>query len=241
MSLAPRRGDRASCLWHLDGGLGRFLSLDPTRRSQDPRRPQSWNRYVYALNNPLRFIDPNGLEPLDAVLLQFFNAAPGGDFSKVNVNLDSRRVPSGFEGLTFGRQVYLTPGASNEYRDRDLQGIALVGHELVHVQQYRQYGKIGFLRRYFGQYRQNRKRGQSKTEAYRNIVFEEQGRRFQASVTSFLEANPEILGKLQAGTELSASDLQAISQAFEEALAASELERGLQFIQGELVYVYAPE
>jgi RHS repeat-associated protein len=39
--------------------LGRFLTKDPlTGRDNDS---QSFNRYVYALNNPLRFADPSGL------------------------------------------------------------------------------------------------------------------------------------------------------------------------------------
>lgn len=40
--------------------LGRFLSVDPVMSSADPRFPQSWNRYTYALNNPLNYIDPTG-------------------------------------------------------------------------------------------------------------------------------------------------------------------------------------
>jgi RHS repeat-associated protein len=39
----------------------RFLSVDPivnVRRSS--RRPQSWNRYSYALDNPLKYVDPTG-------------------------------------------------------------------------------------------------------------------------------------------------------------------------------------
>ena len=38
---------------------GRFISPDPaetTRRTQ----AQSWNRYAYALNNPIRYVDPSG-------------------------------------------------------------------------------------------------------------------------------------------------------------------------------------
>lgn len=38
--------------------LGRFLSPDPF--IQAPQYPNSYNRYSYALNNPLRFIDPSG-------------------------------------------------------------------------------------------------------------------------------------------------------------------------------------
>jgi RHS repeat-associated protein len=43
-------------------GWGRFLSVDPSVSSMDPARPQSWNRYTYAMNNPLRFVDPDGAQ-----------------------------------------------------------------------------------------------------------------------------------------------------------------------------------
>jgi len=45
---------------------GRFTSPDPLLESGRPARPQSWNRYSYVLNNPLRLIDPNGLEDEDS-------------------------------------------------------------------------------------------------------------------------------------------------------------------------------
>jgi RHS repeat-associated protein len=44
---------------HCAAGLGRFLSTD-TVGSVRPENPQSWNRYVYGLNNPVRFVDPDG-------------------------------------------------------------------------------------------------------------------------------------------------------------------------------------
>ena len=38
--------------------VGRFLSTDPAMGTA--QRPQSWNRYAYALNNPLKWVDPTG-------------------------------------------------------------------------------------------------------------------------------------------------------------------------------------
>jgi hypothetical protein len=37
------------------------MGVDPLLNSGRPNIPQSWNRYAYGLNNPLRFIDPTGL------------------------------------------------------------------------------------------------------------------------------------------------------------------------------------
>ncbi len=39
---------------------GRFLSVDPTLRSVDAFRPESWNRYAYVQDKPLTYVDPTG-------------------------------------------------------------------------------------------------------------------------------------------------------------------------------------
>jgi RHS repeat-associated protein len=41
---------------------GRWLSPDPYHGSYKWRNPQSFNRYVYAGNNPLAVVDPTGLQ-----------------------------------------------------------------------------------------------------------------------------------------------------------------------------------
>lgn len=51
----PRYYDHARSL---ETGIGRFLSADPL--SGRPEDPLSWNRYVYARNNPLKYVDPDG-------------------------------------------------------------------------------------------------------------------------------------------------------------------------------------
>jgi RHS repeat-associated protein len=68
--------------------LGRFLSVDPLALRAAPSAPQSPQKthpYAYAMNNPLRLIDPDGHEPKDKVsfasqVMDMFGAAT--DFAK---------------------------------------------------------------------------------------------------------------------------------------------------------------
>ena len=58
-----------------DPELGRFMTADPI--VQAPLFSQSYNRYAYVLNNPLRFVDPSGFLPCTPGFCQsmvnFFN------------------------------------------------------------------------------------------------------------------------------------------------------------------------
>lgn len=47
---------------YLSSAQGRFISADPLLSSGHPLNPQTWNRYSYVLNNPLKFVDPDGEE-----------------------------------------------------------------------------------------------------------------------------------------------------------------------------------
>ncbi len=51
---------------YYSGAQGRFGSPDPDNRGGDVLEPQSLNAYSYALNNPLRFVDPSGAAVWDA-------------------------------------------------------------------------------------------------------------------------------------------------------------------------------
>ena len=42
--------------------IGRFTTVYPLTASARTPDPQTFNRYAYALNNPLRFVDPDGLQ-----------------------------------------------------------------------------------------------------------------------------------------------------------------------------------
>ena len=47
---------------------GRFISVDPLLSSGEVTQPQSWNRYTYTFNIPLRYADPVGLFVWSAAL-----------------------------------------------------------------------------------------------------------------------------------------------------------------------------
>ncbi|REJ85555.1 MAG: hypothetical protein DWQ36_02830 [Acidobacteria bacterium] len=57
---------------------GRFMSVDPIN-SADPMVPQSWNKYAYALNNPVSFHDPDGRFALGILKKGVKLAIKGGD------------------------------------------------------------------------------------------------------------------------------------------------------------------
>lgn len=57
---ATRPADYYANLRYESSSLGRFFQPDPV--GGDPTNPQSWNRYAYALNDPLNLVDSLGLD-----------------------------------------------------------------------------------------------------------------------------------------------------------------------------------
>ncbi len=57
---------------------GRWLSPDPYHGSYKMRNPQSFNRYVYAGNNPLTGVDPSGLQVCSITSCGWNKAGGGG-------------------------------------------------------------------------------------------------------------------------------------------------------------------
>ncbi len=78
-------------------------------------------------------------------------------------------VPPGNSAITLGRLIIVRREAADNDR--------LLRHELVHVEQWRRYGVVGFLRRYLGAYFGNRLKGHKHKEAYRRIPLEEEAER----------------------------------------------------------------
>lgn len=80
---------------YYDSDMGRFLSVDPG--GFYPERPQSWNRYAYVENNPLRSIDPDGRDVVyaddysRAALTSARTVSPGTDAVIANFECDPNK------------------------------------------------------------------------------------------------------------------------------------------------------
>ena len=73
-------------------------------------------------------------------------------------------VPPSADAITLGRLIIVRPRAAGSER--------LLRHELVHVEQWRRLGTVGFRWRYLGAYLRWRLRGHGHRGAYRRIPLE---------------------------------------------------------------------
>jgi len=92
---------------YLRAGNGRFTTVDPAMTIEENLvDPQRWNRYCYAANNPLRFVDLNGRWPTEIHNLILRTAFPGlssGDLSMMQQG--SKYVDDAFPRAAFAHAM----------------------------------------------------------------------------------------------------------------------------------------
>jgi RHS repeat-associated protein len=181
---------------------GRFLS--PDKAQANPHHVQSWNRYTYCIESPLRYVDPNGLEPLDPSVRSFLEGYYNADFSKVQVHGGFfARLLAGKNTLaiTFGNHIFLGKSGWSAYASihqpqasaaNAIEGIALAGHEVTHALQARQYGLVSFLARYLLQWAQV-------GFDYWKIPFEREAYVNDSAIAKLLLENPNLLQSIRSG------------------------------------------
>jgi len=95
---------------------------------------------------------------------------PGFDFAAVRIRVG---VPLWAAGkpltVTLRNTIYFAPG---RFDPSSREGIALLVHELAHVEQFHRLGLVGFTLRYLASYAANRLRGQRPHAAYFHIPLE---------------------------------------------------------------------
>jgi len=102
--------------------LGRFLSADPVLGR--PETPQSWNRYTYVVNNPLKYVDPTGEAMTGG---QIADELEGG-IDRLEGNLSSQ-LPANATGILldtlFGAGADFSRGLADVLRLGEASGTAI--------------------------------------------------------------------------------------------------------------------
>jgi RHS repeat-associated protein len=99
--------------------IGRFMSPDPLMASAKVWNPQTWDRYTFALNNPLAFVDPTGMEEVTAE-----QCAKDKNCITVKVNVIYDQNANQGKGLTVQQKADFEKqqlqNAKNQYGNADI-------------------------------------------------------------------------------------------------------------------------
>jgi RHS repeat-associated protein len=100
---------------HYDPLIGRFLSIDPAPFTEG--NPHSFNRYAYANNNPVKFVDPDG----KAALLGYVLVGTALLFVGYSL-LPQRNKDRLQEALTFSPSISMGPSQSSSDNTKSSNG-----------------------------------------------------------------------------------------------------------------------
>jgi RHS repeat-associated protein len=137
--------------WY-DPALGRFMGVDPVGFSE--ANLHSFNRYAYANNNPYKFVDPDGRNPLSVLLIEVARWAGAGyalgvaadaasqyaAWGGVDLSLAATSsaamagLPAGaMAGLGFGAERAISSSAEAAVAARSAASAANVANKVNHI------------------------------------------------------------------------------------------------------------
>lgn len=212
--------------------LGKFLSVDPLTKSYPWYTP-----FQFAGNSPLKNIDLDGMEPQSVIddIGQITIPVIGFIAGAIDVKESILRNTVWFIGngnihwewrkpnaITVGNKIYYSQDEGNKNKESDVpHWVSLVVHEVSHRVDYEEQGFYGFLHKYFQDYNNNLKAGQSEFSAYYNIDSEKKAYANEKSIKGFFNnlentnrffdiLNSQVYGQLEKSDRLKVLGIEKI-------------------------------
>ncbi|HEX6044941.1 MAG TPA: DUF4157 domain-containing protein [Pyrinomonadaceae bacterium] len=171
-------------------GMGLFEVGIPKPLDADENRRPDFDYFVFAFGpqDPVPQPPPEPPEPGQPLsqcvknrLRPYF---PGVDLDKIRIHSG---IPSYVVGdnlaYTDGNDIYFKEGL---YDPNSVQGLADIGHEVTHSEQYAKLGTLKFRAQYLGEYANNVHSGMDHQTAYESISFEVEARKKAAIISKDL-------------------------------------------------------